>query len=85
MQSPQDAASLDMASSTVVEVDISGLLPKVASGKVRDLFAVDEQTLLFIASDRISAYDVVMENVSQLTLQTSMWFTSQAGVKMIVY
>ena len=56
-----------MASSTVVEVDIRGSLPKVASGKVRDLFAVDEQTLLFIASDRISAYDVVMENVRQFT------------------
>ena len=59
-----------MASSTVVEVDIRGSLPKVASGNVRDLFAVDEQTLLFIASDRISAYDVVMENVRQLTSGT---------------
>ena len=52
-----------MASETVVDIDIHGSLPKVASGKVRDLFVVDEHTLLFVASDRISAYDVVMKNV----------------------
>ena len=38
-------------------------LPKIAEGKVRDLYEVDSKTLLFVASDRISAYDVVMENV----------------------
>ena len=39
-------------------------LPKIAEGKVRDLYEVDEKTLLFVASDRISAYDVIMANVS---------------------
>jgi phosphoribosylaminoimidazole-succinocarboxamide synthase len=38
-------------------------LPKLAEGKVRDLYEVDPKTLLFVASDRISAYDVIMENV----------------------
>jgi phosphoribosylaminoimidazole-succinocarboxamide synthase len=38
-------------------------LPKIAEGKVRDLYEVDNTTLLFVASDRISAYDVVMGNV----------------------
>ena len=38
-------------------------LPKIAEGKVRDLYEVDSKTLLFVASDRISAYDVIMENV----------------------
>lgn len=52
-----------MASSAIVNIDLQGRLPKIASGKVRDLFAVDENTLLFVASDRISAYDVVMNNV----------------------
>ncbi|KAF2793368.1 SAICAR synthetase [Melanomma pulvis-pyrius CBS 109.77] len=51
-----------MASTAVVQVDLQGKLPKVASGKVRDLFAVDDKTLLFVATDRISAFDVVMEN-----------------------
>jgi phosphoribosylaminoimidazole-succinocarboxamide synthase len=53
-----------MSSEAIVSIDIEGKLPKVASGKVRDLFAIDDETLLFVASDRISAYDVVMENVS---------------------
>jgi phosphoribosylaminoimidazole-succinocarboxamide synthase len=38
-------------------------LPKIAEGKVRDLYEIDEKTLLFVASDRISAYDVIMDNV----------------------
>lgn len=41
-------------------------LPLVASGKVRELYEVDPKTLLFVASDRISAYDVIMKNVSSL-------------------
>lgn len=73
-----------MASSTVVAVDVRGALPKVASGKVRDLFAVDEQTLLFIASDRISAYDVVMENVSQLNAAAQV-ATAQAPLDLFWY
>ena len=35
-------------------------LPVVARGKVRTLYAVDEDALLLVASDRISAYDVVL-------------------------
>lgn len=45
-------------------------LPKIAEGKVRDLYQVDANTLLFVASDRISAYDVIMENVSPPYLQS---------------
>ncbi|MBL6720129.1 MAG: phosphoribosylaminoimidazolesuccinocarboxamide synthase [Planctomycetes bacterium] len=36
-----------------------GLL-QIASGKVRDLYALDGDRLLLVASDRISAFDVVM-------------------------
>lgn len=52
-----------MSSEALVNIEVQGDLPKVASGKVRDLYAVDDSTLLFVASDRISAYDVIMENV----------------------
>lgn len=38
-------------------------LPLVARGKVRDVYAVGEKHLLFVASDRVSAFDVVMKNV----------------------
>ena len=58
------STQLSKMSETVTTIEIQGKLPKVASGKVRDLFAVDDDTLLFVASDRISAYDVIMENVS---------------------
>jgi phosphoribosylaminoimidazole-succinocarboxamide synthase len=47
----------------VTQTDLKGALPLVARGKVRDLYEIDEQTLLFVATDRISAYDVIMENV----------------------
>ncbi|RAL68343.1 hypothetical protein DID88_007074 [Monilinia fructigena] len=54
-------------------------LPKIAEGKVRNLYEIDEKTLLFVASDRISAYDVIMENGipskgSLLTLLSAHWF-----------
>ncbi|MFO7549153.1 MAG: phosphoribosylaminoimidazolesuccinocarboxamide synthase [Acidimicrobiia bacterium] len=35
-------------------------LTHVASGKVREIYAVDGDRLLFVATDRISAYDVVL-------------------------
>ncbi|MBA2480116.1 MAG: phosphoribosylaminoimidazolesuccinocarboxamide synthase [Planctomycetes bacterium] len=37
-------------------------LKLLARGKVRDVYQVDDAHLLFVASDRISAFDVVMTN-----------------------
>jgi phosphoribosylaminoimidazole-succinocarboxamide synthase len=39
-------------------------LKLIARGKVRDLYEVDEHSLLFVATDRISAFDVIMQNVN---------------------
>jgi phosphoribosylaminoimidazole-succinocarboxamide synthase len=36
-------------------------LPLIARGKVRDLYAVGSQQMLMVASDRLSAFDVVMK------------------------
>ncbi|XPV77458.1 MAG: phosphoribosylaminoimidazolesuccinocarboxamide synthase [Desulfovibrio sp.] len=36
--------------------------PLLSRGKVRDIYEIDENTLLIITSDRISAYDVIMPN-----------------------
>jgi hypothetical protein len=47
----------------LTNTDLQGALPLIARGKVRDLYEVDDKTLLFVATDRISAYDVIMENV----------------------
>ncbi|KAI8799800.1 hypothetical protein BJ742DRAFT_844370 [Cladochytrium replicatum] len=37
-------------------------LKLLARGKVRDIYEVDDKTLLFVATDRISAFDVIMTN-----------------------
>ena len=47
---------------TSVDLDFSGL-KKIASGKVREIFELDAESLLFVATDRISAYDVILTNV----------------------
>src|ERR1700757_4483775 len=49
-----------MSNSTVLQVDLPGI-KKVKSGKVRDIFDLGDR-LLFVASDRISAFDVIMPN-----------------------
>lgn len=35
-------------------------LPHIASGKVREIYEIDSDQLLFVATDRISAYDVIL-------------------------
>ena len=49
-----------MPKDTVLQLDLPGI-KKVKSGKVRDIFDLGE-SLLFVASDRISAFDCVMPN-----------------------
>jgi phosphoribosylaminoimidazole-succinocarboxamide synthase len=56
-----------------------GGLPLVSSGKVRDLYALDREHLLFVTTDRLSAFDVVMaEGVPNkgrvLTAIATWWF-----------
>ncbi len=36
-------------------------LPHIASGKVREIYEIDPAHLLFVATDRISAYDVILD------------------------
>ena len=49
-----------MPNDTILQLDLPGI-KKVKSGKVRDIFDLGE-SLLFVASDRISAFDCVMPN-----------------------
>lgn len=51
----------------------------VASGKVRELYAIDDETLLMVSSDRISAYDHILstpipDKGRVLTAMTFFWF-----------
>src|SRR5438445_6453616 len=60
-------------------------LPLVRSGKVREVYAVDDATLLLVASDRVSAFDVVMREPvpskgAVLTQMSAFWFTRLASV-----
>lgn len=38
-------------------------LEHVGSGKVREIYRIDDDRLLFVASDRISAYDVILDDL----------------------
>ena len=65
--------------SPVAEVATTALpLPRVRTGKVRDVYAVGDEHLLLVATDRVSAFDVVMrETIPQkgavLTQLTAWW------------
>ncbi|RRO13195.1 phosphoribosylaminoimidazolesuccinocarboxamide synthase [Saccharopolyspora rhizosphaerae] len=53
--------------------------PQIAAGKVRQLHAVDDEHLLLVASDRISAYDHVLDTPipdkgAVLTAMSVFWF-----------
>jgi phosphoribosylaminoimidazole-succinocarboxamide synthase len=57
----------------------------VGSGKVRDLYHIDDDRLLLVASDRISAYDVVLpqpipDKGTVLTGLSHHWFTATASL-----
>jgi len=45
--------------SSVFETDLSGLT-RTHRGKVRDIYAVDDDHMLIVATDRLSAFDVVL-------------------------
>ncbi|HEY6016154.1 MAG TPA: phosphoribosylaminoimidazolesuccinocarboxamide synthase [Gaiellaceae bacterium] len=57
----------------------------VASGKVREIYALDEERLLLVASDRISTFDVVLpteipDKGRVLTGLSGFWFARTAGI-----
>jgi phosphoribosylaminoimidazole-succinocarboxamide synthase len=58
-------------------------LHRLGRGKVRDLYEVDDERLLLVATDRISAFDVVMRegiaHKGQVLTQLSAWWCAQLG------
>ena len=58
-------------------------LLRIARGKVRDVYEVDADRLLLVATDRVSAYDVVMAEPipmkGAVLTQTSAWWFRQLG------
>ncbi|HBJ67222.1 MAG TPA: phosphoribosylaminoimidazolesuccinocarboxamide synthase, partial [Alcaligenes faecalis] len=60
-------------------------LPLLARGKVRDMYAVGEDKLLIVASDRISAFDVILDDPipgkgAVLTQMTEFWLNKLAHI-----
>ena len=50
----------DMSAQPLLQIELSGV-PKIKSGKVREIFDLGDR-LLLVASDRLSAFDVIMPN-----------------------
>jgi phosphoribosylaminoimidazole-succinocarboxamide synthase len=60
-------------------------LEHIASGKVRDIYRLDKNQLLFVASDRLSAFDVVMPTLIPdkgriLTRVAEFWFEKMSHI-----
>ena len=63
---------------TVFESSIKSL-PLLGRGKVRDIYAVSDDKLLIVTSDRLSAFDVILPNPipdkgKVLTQTAAFWF-----------
>src|SRR5215813_15552630 len=59
-------------------------LPRIGRGKVRDIYAVGEDRVLLLTTDRISAFDVVMAETipmkgAVLTQISAYWFGKLTG------
>jgi phosphoribosylaminoimidazole-succinocarboxamide synthase len=73
-----------MSSAPLFQTDLASL-PLLARGKVRDNYAVGKDRLLMIATDRLSAFDVVMgepiPHKGELLTQIALfWFDQLTGI-----
>ena len=69
--------------STMLASDLP--LPRIGRGKVRDIYAVGDDRVLLLATDRISAFDVVMAETipmkgAVLTRISAFWFNELEGI-----
>lgn len=58
-------------------------LTRIYQGKVRDLYAIDDKTMLMVATDRLSAFDVILnepipDKGKILTAISNFWFAKLA-------
>ncbi|QYZ65433.1 MAG: phosphoribosylaminoimidazole-succinocarboxamide synthase [Gammaproteobacteria bacterium (ex Lamellibrachia satsuma)] len=69
---------MNKANNTLFESNLTGL-EQVSRGKVRDIYAVDDNHLLIVTSDRLSAFDVILPQAipgkgEVLTRVANFWF-----------
>ena len=79
-----DPASLNAMTVPMLESRITSL-PLIHRGKVRDIYAVGEDKLLIVTTDRLSAFDVVLPTPIPnkgrvLTQVSSFWFNKLAHI-----
>ena len=60
-------------------------LKRIYSGKVRDLYEIDSKTMLIVATDRLSAFDVILDEPivgkgEILTQISNFWFGKLAHI-----
>ncbi len=68
---------------TIQQIELPGI-PKLKSGKVREVFDLGD-SLLFVATDRLSAFDVILPNPIPekgrvLTALSEFWFKQTAHI-----
>lgn len=64
---------------TILTQTLIQSLPLIHQGKVRDIYAIDEKTMLLISTDRLSAFDVILptgiaNKGAMLTQMANFWF-----------
>ena len=78
MQAMSQSVTTLNSSAPVLETQLQNL-PLIARGKVRDIYAIDEQHMLIVTTDRLSAFDVVLPtpipNKGKILTQVALfWF-----------
>ncbi len=71
--------------SKTYSTDMLDSLPLIHQGKVRDSFALDDKYMLIVASDRLSAFDVVLPDPvpgkgALLTRISNFWFEKTGDI-----
>jgi len=75
-----------MTTGAIASTDLP--LPRVRRGKVRDVYAVGDDRLLLVATDRVSAFDVVMRepipHKGAVLTQITAWWLAQLEAASVV-
>jgi phosphoribosylaminoimidazole-succinocarboxamide synthase len=74
-----------MKKEAVYDASLVTQYPLIHQGKVRDSFAIDDEHMMIVASDRLSAFDVVMDDPIPgkgeiLTRIANFWFEKTAHI-----
>lgn len=69
---------------TIFDTNIQGL-EKIHQGKVRDIYAIDDEHMLIITTDRLSAFDVILPTPitgkgAVLTTVSNFWFNKTSNI-----